>query len=65
MGVRSSRADADAPRTVMTHRETVLSVVALRLLGPPQKGLGPAQPYLSIFCSKIPVSKINVASTDA
>lgn len=33
----------------MTHKETVLSVVSLRLLGPPQKSLGPAQPYLSIF----------------
>lgn len=49
MGVRPSRTDADARRTVMAHKETDLSVVALRLLGPPEKSLGPAQPYLSIF----------------
>jgi hypothetical protein len=33
----------------MAHKETGLSVVALRLLGLPQKSLGPAEPYSSIF----------------
>jgi hypothetical protein len=41
----------------MAHKETDLSVVALRLLGPPEKSLGPAQPYLSFSDPPMPVSK--------